>query len=127
MACVTIDDNFTIVRGEKKTLYLTINQTDEPDSLPFNLTGYTVEFAMNLDDAVEEVSLVSKTTDDPVEGDILTPADGTVAIYFGQADTVDLALGPYTYEIWLVKVSADVDERLWEATLNIVKRIRPLP
>lgn len=126
MAHVTVDDNFTIVRGEKKTLYLTINQTDEPDSLPFNLTGYAVEFAMNLEDAAEEVSLISKTTDDLAEGDILTPADGTVAIYFGQADTEALALGSYVFEIWLVK-SPDVDERLWSSVMNIVKRIRPIP
>lgn len=126
MAHVTVDDNFTIVRGEKKTLYLTINQTDEPDSLPFNLTGYAVEFAMNLEDAAEEVSLISKTTDNPDEGDILTAADGTVAIYFGQADTEALALGSYVFEIWLVK-APDVDERLWTSAMNIAKRIRPIP
>lgn len=126
MAHVTVDDEFTIVRGEKKTLYLTVNQTDEPDSLPFNLTDYAVEFAMNLDGSAEEVSIVSKSTDNIEEGDILTAADGTVAFYFGKTDTEDLALGPYVFEIWLVK-SPDVDERLWSSVINIAKRIRPIP
>ena len=124
MAHITIDDQFEIVRGEQKAFYFQVMQTDKPDSLPFNLTGYTVTFAMNADGADEGEALLLKSTDVIGEGDILTPADGTGAIYFVSADTLASTLGTYQYELWLTK-SPDVDERLWTAPMNIVKRIRP--
>lgn len=125
MACVTCDDNFTLARGERRPLYLTIMETEAEDSPPLNLTDYTVLLFVGDADDTDAVSIISKSTEVAEEGDILTAADGTVAFYFVPADTLDLDPGTYNYEVWLYK-SPSVDERLTVRVLNIDKRRRPV-
>jgi len=88
----------TLLRGESKTLQLTVLDQDRN---PVDLTGTTLTMMVKKR-ACDTVALIEKSSSDPTEIEIQTPATAGIAnIKIAASDTANLAPARYVYDIWI--------------------------
>jgi hypothetical protein len=88
----------TILRGESKTLKLTVTN---PDSTPLNLTGGRIVFTVK-GNALDAIPLLQKTTDNSSQALITSATGGLAEIYMIPGDTKTLSIKEYVFDVWLI-------------------------
>lgn len=98
-----------LFRGESKDLSLCVTQFISEAEVnecvdvygPVDLTGSTLFFCVRKQ-TTDPASLIDKSSDDPIEIEILTPASlGKSIIHITSGDTVGLEAGKYFFDIWI--------------------------
>jgi hypothetical protein len=112
-----------VVRGSSKTIDLTV--TNE-DGNPVDLTGSTVYFTVKR--LVTDASpLIQKKSSDALEIDIFDPRGGVARIYLNPADTQNLALNPYVFDVWVVLSSGKRYPVVGPATFDMLPSVTVIP
>lgn len=88
----------TVLRGESKTLQLTVKNTD---SSPKNLSGGRVVFTVKR--YITDVTpIFQKTSDSAPQVTLTQPTAGIAEIYLVPADTKSLMPMEYVFDVWLI-------------------------
>lgn len=93
--------NAAQLEQQQEDRYTTLQTIQDNSDLeePFDLTGSVVKMMVRKTEDIDNI-LISKSSVNPTEVLILDPAtDGRVEIYFDPADTEDLVIGEYFYDI----------------------------
>jgi hypothetical protein len=99
-ASIFTENYVTIVRGSSKTLELTVTDTSSPPK-HFNLTGAKILMTVK-SKAEDRDPLIFKTSDDPLQAAIIKPQCGVARIYLVPADTQNLAIRQYQFDVWTI-------------------------
>ena len=81
-------------RGDSRTLAITV--TDSADQ-PIDLTGAIARFTVRK--AIDKEVLISKSSADPAQIDIIDPTNGKLEIYIVPNDTKTLKPGGYVFDV----------------------------
>lgn len=106
-----------VYRGQSKTFELTIKDST---NAAVDLTGASIYFTVKKE-VTDTVAIISKTTDDPLQAEILAPnTDGKARIYLIPSDTSVLDVGDYLFDIW-VQLSSGKRYPIVEVSKFIIK------
>lgn len=106
----------TMYRGDSRTLRVTVTSGGSP----VDLTGYSIAFTVRPDEDADAV--ITKSSADPTEINITDAANGRLEIYLQPADTENLQLRSYDYDVEITSPTGVVSTVV-VGTLTILKDI----
>lgn len=109
------ENSVPFIRGVSKTLTLTVvNLSGDP----VDLTGASVYFTVKRE-IFDRVPVITKTTSNVAEVAITNPKGGIASIYIDPADTQNLDIHPFVFDVWVVLPSGKRYCVVKEAVLDI--------
>lgn len=114
--------DISIVKGENKTLELTVR---DKDNNIVDITGHTLIFTVKLN-TKETANLFQKTSGNPAEIDLVDPTNGRADIFIDPIDTSSSSIlpGEYVYDIWTITPSSDEFAIIKTSEFKITERVR---
>jgi len=104
MSSLLLPDNaIEVIRGETKTLRLTVQQKDptgEKQWIPVDLTGAVVYMTVKKEAEHREYLFQKKSTV-PAEAQITNERGGVAEIYLTAEDTANLDTTDYVFDVWV--------------------------
>ena len=96
------ENSLTVIRGASKTLDMTITDTDTGRAA--DLTGGRIVLTVK-ESVTDARPVIQKISDEATQAEITLPRSGIARIYLVPADTQNLTLKDYVFDVWVILAS----------------------